>query len=91
VGYAEVKAMHKSSVGQLWKYVAKRAGISKAAYLEYFGDNEQACAIEFAQVFSFIRPFKVDEIKPDFSVPQSFCYLDKDIFSRLKRRKKVLV
>jgi predicted transcriptional regulator len=91
VGYAEVRSMHKSPVGKLWKSVAKDAGISRGAYFEYFGDNENACAIEFYKVFSFIRPFKVKEIRQSFTVPQSFCYLDKEIFNRLKRRKKVLV
>jgi len=91
VGYAEVKGFHQSTVNKLWKKVSKVSGIAKSDYLSYFGSNELACAIEFDKVFRFERPFKVAEVRQGFTVPQSFCYVDKEIFNRLKRRKKVLV
>lgn len=91
VGYAEIKGFHQSTVKQLWTKVSKASGIEKSDYLSYFGSNELACAIELDKVFRFKRPFKVGEIRQGFTVPQSFCYVDKTIFNRLKRRRKVLI
>ncbi|MGZ5500734.1 MAG: ASCH domain-containing protein [Nitrososphaeraceae archaeon] len=87
VAYAKVKKMYKAHVNDIWEMVSFSAGIDKAGYMDYFGSNDFACAIEFEYVRQFKRPFDVKEINPDFKVPQSFCYIDKEDFRRLKRRK----
>jgi predicted transcriptional regulator len=87
VGYAKVKALHKKSPNELWKMVADYAGISEEEYRNYFEGAECACAIELEDVKKFIRPFPVSDIASDFTIPQSFCYLDDATFNRLKRRK----
>jgi predicted transcriptional regulator len=87
VGYAKVKALHRKSPSELWSMVAGRAGIREEDYKLYFDGAECACAIELENVKRFIRPFPVTEITGDFTIPQSFCYLDDAIFKRLKRRK----
>ncbi|GAB6142220.1 hypothetical protein JCM14076_29490 [Methylosoma difficile] len=87
VAYAKVKAMYKQQINDIWEMVSSFAGIEEIDFREYFGNNDFACAIEFEYVCRFIRPFDVKEINPDFKVPQSFCYIQKKDFNRLKRRK----
>lgn len=91
VGYAEVKELHKNSVLNIWKRFSKISGISRADYFEYFSSNDTACSIELNRVYKFVRPFKVSDISENFKVPQSFCYINEDIFRRIKRRKVVEV
>lgn len=87
VAYAKVKTMHKEQVNEIWRKVSPFAGINEKDYKDYFGSSNYACAIEFEFVRRFKRPFSVKEINPDFKVPQSFCYINKNDFNRLKRRK----
>jgi len=91
IGYAEVKELHKNSVLNIWNRFSNIAGISRKDYFEYFSNNDTACLIELSRVYKFVRPFKVSEISEEFRVPQSFCYIDEDIFKRIKRRKVVKV
>jgi predicted transcriptional regulator len=87
VAYAKVKTTHKEQLNDIWEKVSSLAGINEEDYKDYFGNSNYACAIEFEFVRRFIRPFNVKEINPDFKVPQSFCYIHKNDFNRLKRRK----
>jgi len=87
LAYAKVKAMHKEKVNDIWKLVSSFAGITEIDFREYFEGNDLACAIEFEYVRRFIRPFDVKEINPNFKVPQSFCYIQRQDFNRIKRRK----
>ena len=91
VGYADVKGVHEHSPDNLWKLVSRMAGISKAAFDKYFYGSEVAYAIELINVKKFRHPFKVTAISNDMAVPQSFCYVGKDVFSKLKRRKSSAV
>ncbi|MBT9097096.1 hypothetical protein KFZ76_05150 [Methylovulum psychrotolerans] len=87
VAYAKIKATHKEKIDAIWNMVSLFAGINEHDYKNYFGNNDFACAIEFEYVRRFKRPFDVKEIKPNFKVPQSFCYIPKKDFNRIKRRK----
>lgn len=89
VGYAEVKELHKNSVSNIWNRFSKVAGISRKDYLDYFSNSDVACSIELSKVYKFVRPFKVSDISDDFRVPQSFCYINDDVFKKLKRRRVV--
>ena len=91
VGYAEVKALHKGTVSSVWEEFSNIAGIESEDYLSYFSGSDGACAIEFNKVYKFVRPFSVREIIDGFRVPQSFCYINNDIFKRLMKRKKEVV
>jgi len=86
-GYAKVKAFHKNTVSELWKLVHKRAGINECDYRIYFDGVDCACAIELEEVKRFARPFHCSELSEEFTVPQSFCYIDEKIFRKLKKRK----
>jgi len=87
VGYAKIKKYHSSSIENIWNLVHEQAGIDYGSYNKYFINSTVACAIEFDEVFKFIRPFGISEISKGITVPQSFCYVGEDVFSRLKRRK----
>lgn len=87
VAYAKVKKIHKNNVEDMWKMVSENAGISKDDYMSYFHNSDIAYAIELENVKQFARPFDAKEITNTFSIPQSFCYVSRSDFNRLKRRK----
>ena len=91
VGYAKVQGIVKGPAQQLWDMLQNKFGICKEDYFSYFDGCDEAKAIQFSEVRKFNRPFKLSEISEDLSVPQSFCYLDKDIFSKIRRRKNTRV
>mgnify|MGYP005748777467 CR=1 FL=1 len=87
IGYAEVKNILERSVARLWEEVAGHAGITRKAYEEYFSGRSVGYAIELGNVKRFIRPFKLGEISASCVPPQSFSYISKQDFNRIKRRK----
>lgn len=87
VGYAKVKEVHKKRIDDLWSMVSQFAGIDWDNYIKYFYGSEYACAIELINVKRFKRPFNVNEITLNFKVPQSFCYINRHDFNRLRRRR----
>lgn len=91
IGYAEIKAFHSSSVQDIWNLVSEKAGIDLESYNQYFSNVEVACALEFDKVFIFKRPFHISDISEKMTVPQSFCYINRSIFLKLKKRRVVLV
>lgn len=91
VGYAKVQGVVKGSVKDLWNKLHSNFGICEEDYFSYFEGCEEAKAIKFSEVRKFIRPFKLSEISEELSVPQSFCYMDRDIFSKIRRRKNTRV
>lgn len=91
VGYAKIKKFHSLGVDDLWSLVSDRAGIDIESYNEYFSNSPNACAIEFDKVYRFNRPFNIKELSENIVVPQSFCYIDKTTFLKIKRRKTLLV
>ena len=91
VGYATVQGACKTDVNKLWLKVSESAGILKEDYLAYFDGTKEACAIEFGDVYKFVRPFSIEKISLNLSVPQSFCYIDKVDFRKIKRRKAILI
>ena len=91
MGYADVKGVHERTPDNLWELVSKMAGISRASFDEYFYGSEVAYAIELVNVKKFKYPFEVTAISNGMTVPQSFCYLSKDDFTKLKRRKSSFV
>jgi len=91
VGYARVGVTHDECKSELWKKVAPWSGIDEADYYSYFEGIENACAIELVEVFKFNKPFHPREISDDFVVPQSFRYVEENVFDRFKNRKTALV
>ncbi len=91
VGYAKVKGIKQDVAKSLWQQHSKSFGIDEADYFAYFDGCALASAIELDEVRQFVRPFSVTEITPDQTVPQSFCYVDKVHFSRLRKRKSIKV
>lgn len=87
VGYARVKGIKTGSAHDLWSSHHQSFGISKEDYFSYFNGCKSANAIELTEVKSFIRPFSISDISKDLSVPQSFCYIEKSLFSKVRRRK----
>ncbi|EPJ43789.1 MAG: hypothetical protein OFPII_39100 [Osedax symbiont Rs1] len=91
VGYASILETYNKCVKKLWSQVGSYAGIDEHSYFEYFQNSENACALKFDKVYRFTNPFNLSEIRENFKAPQSFCYLNNDIFESLKEREAVEV
>jgi predicted transcriptional regulator len=87
IGYAKVIGIKQDNVDSLWERYSKQFGISKLEYFSYFEGNDRANALELSDVRKFVRPFSIKEISPNLTVPQSFCYIEKEHFRRLQKRK----
>jgi len=93
VGYARVGETHNEQKENLWDKLSHFFGINENDFYSYFEGIENACAIELLEVFKFKTPFHPKDISEDFVVPQSFRYVEKEVFNRFKSRQsdKVLV
>ncbi|MGL1957708.1 MAG: hypothetical protein OCD00_10370 [Colwellia sp.] len=91
VGYASVLETYKKCVHKLWNQVSSYAGIDEDSYFEYFQNADNACALKFNKVYKFSDPFNLSEIREDFKAPQSFCYLNKDIFESIMKKEAIEV
>lgn len=91
VGYAKVTDVKKGDSKSLWNCYSKYFGISEQEYFSYFEGNIRANALELEDIRKFVRPFSIKDISPFISVPQSFCYVDKEVFNRLRKRKTIRI
>lgn len=91
VGYAKVIGVKQGDAKSLWELYSSQFGISESEYFAYFEGSDKANALELMDVHKFVRPFSIKEISPQLTVPQSFCYIDKDHFKRLRKRKTIKV
>lgn len=91
VGYAKVGVTYKEEKETLWSKIAHMTGIDESAYFSYFDGIEKACAIELIKIFKFNEPFPPKDISEDFVVPQSFRYIEQEVFDRLKNRNRMVI
>ncbi len=87
VGYAEILKIHTGGVTDIWQLVKNHAGITKQDYMTYFKDKTKAYAFELGKIKSFNVPFKLEEINPKLTAPQSFTYIDGELFKKITQRK----
>ncbi|KAF5056265.1 hypothetical protein DSECCO2_369080 [anaerobic digester metagenome] len=56
------------------------AGIEQDEFFNYFQDRETGFAIEIMDLEVFESPVELKDLIPNFVPPQSFYYIDEDIF-----------
>lgn len=56
------------------------AGIEKDEFFNYFGNRENGFAIKIQDLEIFENPIEPKDLIPNFNPPQSFYYIDEDIF-----------
>lgn len=86
LGIASVSHVLTDTPRKIWKETSLTSGISKSEYQSYFSGADVACAIGIDVVYKLEIPLNPKQIFDDFTVPQSFKYLDESSFSHLKSR-----
>jgi predicted transcriptional regulator len=77
VGVATVKEIIAYSPQRMWKIHSKDLGISKSAYLKYYGNSERAIGIVLSEVEKLNYTICLSLIKeqlPSFTPPQTYKY-----------------
>ncbi len=60
----------------LWNKFKDVSGINQADFFKYFKDKNSGLAIRISELKFFKKPIEPKKIIPNFSPPQSFCYVD---------------
>ena len=64
----------------LWNQLHEFSGLEDDEFFRYFKDIERGFAIEIKSVEIFKEPINPWDAIPRFVPPQSFCYIEPDIF-----------
>lgn len=59
----------------VWKVTKAHSGISRTFYDQYFGGKSLAFAIEIRNPTLYPESLGLDDVHPNGTAPQSFCYL----------------
>lgn len=76
IGLASVSEIITGSSNDVWKSTHKFGGISKIEYDNYFKGANSACAIGIDIVYKLEVPINPKTVFENFTVPQSFKYLE---------------
>jgi len=60
----------------LWNKCKDVSGIEQVDFFRYFQDKNTGLAIKISDIKFFRKPIEPKKIIPNFSPPQSFCYVD---------------
>lgn len=60
----------------LWDKCKDVSGIEHVDFFKYFKDRNSGLAIKISELKFFRKPIEPKKIIPNFSPPQSFCYID---------------
>jgi len=85
VGHADVAAVLSGSPEAIWKRCQNGAEISYDYFKAYFADRDQAFAMEVKRAVRLRHPVEVGTLG-EFTVPQSYRYLDAAGFGRVLAR-----
>ncbi len=83
VGAFTIETIIEDHPKVLWDRFKDFSGIIEEEFFGYFGDNEKGFAIEIGEIEIFERPTDPRFFIPDFVPPQSFCYMNENIFRGL--------
>lgn len=61
---------------ELWNKCKDVSGIEKVDFFKYFKDKDTGLAIKISEIKFFRKPIEPEKIIPNFTPPQSFCYVD---------------
>lgn len=85
VGYFRVQRIQVASPQELWKSYSQVAGISKQLFENYYDNSSQGVAIEIGEVYKLKEFLPLRYISTSLVTPQSYAYLDEEIFDLLKQ------
>lgn len=80
VGTFAIETIIEDHPKVLWEKFKDFSGINESEFFSYFGDNEKGFAIEIGEINVFENPADPKILIPDFVPPQSFYYMNENIF-----------
>lgn len=75
VGEFTIKSILEESPQGIWDKTQKFSGVSKEFFFEYFGDRDEAYAIEIDKIRIYQEPIDPYQGSEKFVAPQSYKYL----------------
>jgi len=84
VGYFEVQGIQVATPKELWQSYSKVAGVGKKFFQDYYSNNNRGVAIEVGKVYQLDRFLPLDCISASLVAPQSYIYLDNELFDSIK-------
>lgn len=75
VGEFTIKSILEESPQEIWDKTQKFSGVSKEFFFEYFGDRDEAYAIEIDKIRIYQEPIDPYQGSEKFVAPQSYKYL----------------
>ena len=82
LGLVQIAGIEVNTPHYTWNKTKRAAGISKQGFMAYFSGSQEAVAIEIGKTFKLKYEVDPRDLVEDFSIPQSFKYVDTD-FVRL--------
>ncbi len=79
VGYFTIKRIIDDTPSMIWSQTHEHGGITKKQFQEYFQGHSVAHAIEIDEVVKLDTPFEPKEAIKDFTPPQNYMYVDRDL------------
>jgi len=79
VGYFTIKRIIEDTPLMIWNRTHEHGGITKKQFQEYFQGHTVAHAIEIDEVVKLDTPIDPKQVIKDFTAPQNFMYLEKDL------------
>jgi predicted transcriptional regulator len=92
VGVAEIAAVKKLAVDDIWRSYSNVAFIERPDFDKYFDGIEYGMALEFTNVRPFDKPMSLTDLRERFGFepPQSFLYAKHDLRRALKDEHSVV-
>jgi predicted transcriptional regulator len=79
VGYFTIKEIVEDTPSNLWKKFHNVGGIDKDSFFEYFKDSDIGYSLVIKKVVKFDEEKDPIDFMENFSAPQSYIYLEREI------------
>ena len=84
IGYFEVSHIQEGSPQELWSHYGKVGGASQKEFRAYYALSAQGVAIGVGKICVLQNPLPLTALCNSLTPPQSFTYLNDDIFEMIQ-------
>ena len=79
IAYFTIGSIISDNPQKVWELTSKDGGITKKQFNDYFKGRSVSHAIEIDEVVELDIPINPKEVIKDFTAPQNYCYVDRDL------------
>lgn len=90
VGTFKIGKIVRDCPENLWDQLNELSGLDEEEFFAYFKDSKVGYAIEIKCVETFKEPIDPKDLIPDFTPPQSFCYIKSSLDSKVSCERSIL-